>query len=25
MTHSGIAETPVGKSLAAMEMPVRIP
>jgi predicted transcriptional regulator len=25
MTHSGIAETAVGKSLAAMEMPVRIP
>ena len=25
MTHSGTVETPVRKSLAAMEMPVRIP
>jgi MucR family transcriptional regulator, transcriptional regulator of exopolysaccharide biosynthesis len=25
MAHSGIVETPVEKSLAAMEMPVRIP
>ena len=25
MTHSGTVETPVEKSLAAMEMPVRIP
>ena len=25
MAHSGTAETPVEKSLAAMEMPVRIP
>jgi predicted transcriptional regulator len=25
MAHSGTVETPVEKSLAAMEMPVRIP